>query len=89
DGVYTGDPKKDKDAELISEITPKGWEKISSSIDLASVDDVTGGMTNKIRVLLDLAEKGIESQIINAGKEGTLKRAIRGDMGIGTRIIKG
>lgn len=89
DGVYNKDPKKNKNAELLSEITPESWEEISSSIDPSSVDDVTGGMMNKVRVFIDLAEKGIESQIVNAKKKGILKRAIRGDMGIGTRIIKG
>lgn len=87
DGVFTGNPKEDKNAELIPKITPENWKKISSHIDFSYSNDVTGGMENKVEALLDLAKKGISSKIVNATKPGILKEAIRTDKKVGT-IIK-
>lgn len=88
EGICTGDPKREENVELIPEITPKTWEDISSSISLPVTDDVTGGMKNKVEVLLDLARKGIESQVINATKPGILEQAIRGDREVGTKVTR-
>ncbi|MGZ7069768.1 MAG: isopentenyl phosphate kinase, partial [Methanobacterium sp.] len=49
--------------------------------------DVTGGMHGKLKELLDLAEIGIESEIINACKEGFVKKALN-DERIGTIVKK-
>lgn len=89
DGVYTSDPKQDKEAELIPEINTEDWEEISKSIDFSSVGDTTGGMKNKVESLLRLAEYGIDSQIVNATKKGNLKRAIENGEEIGTRVKGG
>ncbi len=89
DGVFTMDPKKNKEAEIISEITPEKWKEISASVNFASTGDVTGGMKNKVEVLINLAKDGIKSQIINAKKPGILKKAIRSDIEAGTIITKG
>lgn len=89
-GVFTSDPRKIEDAELIPKITPENWESLKSSIEFPAEKDVTGGMENKVKALLDLAkEEGIESQIVNATKRGMLKRAIRSDKGVGTNITRG
>ena len=84
DGIYTKDPKKYGDSELI--------EVVSSLEDLeliegASAVDVTGGMGGKLKELLILAQMGIESEIINANKSNNIKNALKGEKGIGT-IIK-
>ena len=47
--------------------------------------DVTGGMRGKLLELLDLADKGIESVIFNAAKEGNIARALRGES-MGTKV---
>lgn len=86
DGVYTRDPKVEEDAELIPEITPETWNEISKKVDFHTTGDVTGGMKNKVEVLLELANEGIESQIVNATKPRILKRAIRSDKRVGTNI---
>lgn len=88
DGVYMKDPKKRENPELIPKITPKTWNDISSSIDFSTKTDVTGGMENKVKVLLDLADKGINSWIVNATKPGIIKQAIRNDIEIGTKVAK-
>lgn len=73
DGVFTKNPKKYSDAKIIPEVT--------SLNDLESHDsttnvDVTGGMVGKIKELLELAEMGIESEIINAECETFIERAL-------------
>lgn len=83
DGVFNKNPKKDENARLI--------EKLTSLDDLESLDnttniDVTGGMVGKLKELLHLAEAGIESEIINAGKEGLIEKALLGEDVLGTTI---
>ena len=85
DGVYTANPKKTKHAELARRITPAD-EKLVASIGAAKGKDVTGGMGNKVRELLALAERGVEAEIVNATKPGILKRAVQGERGLGTVI---
>jgi isopentenyl phosphate kinase len=50
--------------------------------------DVTGGMNGKLIELIELAQLGVESEIINAGKENFIKRALNHEKGIGTIIKK-
>ena len=73
DGVFTKNPKKHDDAKLI--------RKVSSLEDIEVLDsttniDVTGGMVGKIKELLELADLGIESKIINANKNGLIANAL-------------
>ncbi|MDR2966741.1 MAG: isopentenyl phosphate kinase family protein [Methanobacteriaceae archaeon] len=73
DGVFTKNPKKHNNAKLI--------RKVSSLEDIEVLDsttniDVTGGMIGKIKELLELADLGIESKIINANKEGLIANAL-------------
>ncbi|MDO5848746.1 MAG: isopentenyl phosphate kinase [Methanobrevibacter sp.] len=73
DGVYNKNPKLHDDAEFI--------ELVSSLDDLDAFEqttnvDVTGGMVGKIKELLDLADLGIESQIINADLENNIFDAL-------------
>ncbi|GAB4310571.1 MAG: isopentenyl phosphate kinase [Methanobacteriaceae archaeon] len=84
DGIYTKNPKKYNDAQLISEVS--SLEDLEL-IEGASAVDVTGGMGGKLKELLILAQKGIESEIINANKPNNIYKALKGDKGVGT-IIK-
>ncbi|MCL2686957.1 MAG: isopentenyl phosphate kinase [Methanobrevibacter sp.] len=73
EGVFTKNPKKYKDAKHI--------EKLSSLEEIEEFDsttniDVTGGMIGKIKELLELAELGIESKIINANEHGAIFNAL-------------
>lgn len=86
DGVYTTDPKKRGVTRLIQTITPGSWPKLSRSLSMPQGPDVTGGMANKVRELLALAEIGVEAEIVNAAKPDILRRAISGERGLGTRI---
>ncbi len=88
DGVCTADPKKNDRYELIPEITPESWEKIGSKVDFCPERDETGGMKNKVDVLIDLAKDGIESQVINLKESGNLRQAILTDKRVGTKITR-
>ena len=83
DGIYDKNPKKYLDAELVQVVTSS--EDLESTEGTGTVD-VTGGMGGKLKELLSLAEIGIESQILNAGHDNLIKKAIDGEKGIGTLI---
>jgi len=85
DGVCTANPKKAKRVEIVRRITPAD-EKLIASLGAAEGKDVTGGMGNKVRELLALAERGVEAEIVNATKPGILKRAVQGERGLGTVV---
>ncbi len=83
DGIYTDNPKTNPDAKLIDIVTKDTQLSLTENEDRA---DVTGGMAGKINELLELAENGIESLIINAETPGNLKKAVSGKEVKGTLI---
>jgi len=87
DGVYVTGSKGDTRAKLVRKITPSDWAKLETSFGAPKGKDVTGGMANKVREMLALAERGVEVEVVNAAKPGILKRAILGERGLGTRIL--
>lgn len=66
-------------------ISRENLPEFESAIGGSSGVDVTGGMRGKLLELLDLADIGIESVIFNAGIEGNIVRALKGES-VGTRI---
>lgn len=85
-GIFTEDPIKNPNAKRIPLITPKNSKRITKYVKGSAGIDVTGGMLHKMEMLLELAKKGIESEIIDATKPGILKRALLGERGSGTII---
>ncbi len=85
DGIYTDNPKTNPDAELLEVVTKETDLKLSENSNQA---DVTGGMNGKIKELLELADQGIESQIINAEVPGNINLAVTGQDVLGTIIKK-
>jgi isopentenyl phosphate kinase len=69
----------------LSRITRKELSQVQSAIGGSAGVDVTGGMRGKLLELLDLADLGIDSVIFNAGIEGNIARALKGEC-VGTRI---
>ncbi|MHB8119589.1 MAG: isopentenyl phosphate kinase [Methanothrix sp.] len=69
----------------LSRITRKELSQVESAIGGSAGVDVTGGMRGKLLELLDLADLGIDSMIFNAGIEGNIARALKGEC-VGTRI---
>lgn len=84
DGLYTGDPRKDKDAKLISsvyEITPE----IESLAGGAGSNFGTGGMTTKVNAAKTVNAAGIDMVIANGSKPRMLYEIIDGNA-VGTRF---
>ncbi len=87
DGVYTANPKTNKNAELIQEISLSNWPSVEKQLTVGvGGKDVTGGMANKVRELFTLAKREVEVEIVNATKPNILRRAILGERGLGTRV---
>ncbi len=84
DGIYDKDPKKSKDAKLIKEITRDNLKQVLEVLGGSSYFDVTGGMVRKIEELMEL--EGIVAEIINGNREGYVRRALLGEVGLGTVI---
>jgi isopentenyl phosphate kinase len=78
DGVlFSGKP--------LARITRMDLAQVQNAVGGSGEADVTGGMRGKLLELLDLADLGIESMIFNAGTEGNISRALKGEY-MGTRI---
>jgi isopentenyl phosphate kinase len=84
DGVFTGDPRKEKRARLIREVTKDNFERIRHGISGSSNTDVTGGMLGKVRRFLGM---GTVTVIVNGNRPGRVRDAILGKAVKGT-IIK-
>lgn len=85
DGIYNRDPKGHLEAQLLPVV--KSMEDLEF-LEGARTVDVTGGMAGKLRELLELAEIGTESLIINAGSKGIVESALKGEKVRGTIITK-
>ena len=84
-GVYTKNPKTHDDAVHIDEVNSIDDIKFLESTTNV---DVTGGMVGKVKELLDLADYGISSEIINANEEGAIAKALQGMKVNGTKICR-
>ena len=76
DGLYTANPKTDPDAELIPEFDAGTLEQVSSVSD---VDDVTGGVRNKMESMLRMCGEGRDCVLINGTVPGRLLSLLRGE----------
>ncbi len=82
DGIFRENPKHNPNSDIIEIITKDNINGVNFSID---VPDVTGGMKNKVKKLLQISKMGVTCQIINGLKPNNLKSAILGEK-IGTLI---
>lgn len=79
-GLYDGDPAKNKDAKFIPEvenITDDFLKYCGTEIDSNS----TGGMLSKLKVARIASVVGIETQIVNGFVEGNIMKAITSNGG--------
>ncbi len=83
DGIYTMDPRKNRRARLIEEITRDGFDGFRKGISGSSGADVTGGMLGKAERLLSL---GCPSSIVNGNRPGRVRDALLGRPVRGTVI---
>ncbi len=80
DGIYDR-PPDEKGAKLMKEITPNS-EIATKMLN----EDVTGGMKEKIRHGLLIAENRVRVRVINGLVEGRLEKALKGEPVAGTEI---
>lgn len=84
DGLSTADPKKESDAVLIELVDSDNVEDVRANLARPVVSDVTGGMLGKFDEIVRLARTGVRCMIVNAGVEGRVGQALRGQKVTGT-----
>ena len=85
-GLYSADPHKDENAELIpvvTEITPE----IEAIAGGAGTPNARGGMATKINAAKMATEAGIDMIIMNGEKPERLYDLLLNDESVGTRFI--
>lgn len=87
DGIFTGEPKTNSAAELISEISSNNIDTIFTGVTDSTKIDVTGGMRGKLLELLQVAHPSREIVIFNALVPGRLTQLINHEKVPCTRII--
>ncbi len=85
DGLYTSNPKINKNAKLIENISLDKLIDLSTTLD--SHADVTGGMAGKISSIKNLAELGIESVLLNGNKPDRLYKVLVGKKTKSTKVF--
>jgi isopentenyl phosphate kinase len=86
DGLYTSNPKLNKNAKLIESTTIKNLETLTTSKD--KHDDVTGGMRGKIKSIKKISEIGIDTILLNGNKPERLYKVLIGE-GVKSTIVHG
>lgn len=76
DGLYTGDPKKDKNAKMIPEVNGKMLDKLDSELTVA---DVTGGIHGKVEEMLRMCGDNGECILVNGTVPGRLEALLKGE----------
>jgi glutamate 5-kinase len=82
DGLYTADPRRDPDAELIHEV-PRRAAGLHFWADESGTGLGTGGMAAKVKAARRAAASGIPTVIANGLVEGILGQVVRGEV-VGT-----
>jgi isopentenyl phosphate kinase len=77
DGLYTSNPKINKDSKFIESTTIEKLEKLTTSID--AHDDVTGGMGGKIDTVKNISQLGIDTVLLNGNKKDILYNVLIGE----------
>ncbi len=86
DGIFTSDPSRDPDAELIGELSRDILEGLPRTKKYV---DVTGSVFGKIESMLNLAPFCDECMIINGNAEGRLEAFLEGKDVIGSKVLEG
>lgn len=88
DGVFTCDPKTNKDAKLVPIIDSENINQVAADRGRLRKFNVTGGMGSKIRFLHQISiNTGAECIILNADKKDRIKDAIMGKKVVSTKIV--
>jgi len=80
EGIYTSDPRDNPEAKIVRKIS--SLDEVREYLGGSKDTDVTGGMENKVRHIL---ESELSGKIFDASKKGNIQRALRGEE-VGTHI---
>lgn len=88
DGVFTADPIKQPDAQLIASINSGNLAEVQTMLGGSHGVDVTGGMLTKIAGMYALCQQvsGLQVLLLNGNRPGLLQRALLGEPVRGTLI---
>ena len=86
DGIFTGDPKIDCQAELITEINNSNLEEVLKKAGESKNIDVTGGMRGKLEKLAETLN-GVPCEIFNLFVKENLKNVLLGKTIKSTKIL--
>lgn len=76
DGLYSANPKTNKDATFFEDTTVKNLEKLTTSLDAHA--DVTEGMKGKINTIKQIAKTGADTIILNGNIHNRLSDTLKG-----------
>ena len=77
DGIYSSNPKTDKNAKLLKSLTLAELKGLSTSADAHA--DVTGGMGGKIETIENISKLGIDTVLLNGNKPDRLYKVLIGE----------
>ena len=76
DGLYSANPKINKNATFFENTTVKNLEKLTTSLDAHA--DVTEGMKGKINTIKQIAKTGADTIILNGNIHNRLSDTLKG-----------
>ncbi len=76
DGLYDSNPKENPEARMIPEVTQEILDGVSSDED---VDDVTGGVRNKMEAMLRMCSPDRDCVLVNGTVPGRLLSLLTGE----------
>ena len=88
DGILTSERSKEGEKKLLQHVSLDEFEETMKFVHKLNVDDVTGGMKEKLLQIKSFLKLGIDTSIINLSKPNRLKSTLLGQEVIGTVFSK-
>jgi glutamate 5-kinase len=85
DGLFSGDPRRNKKAELISRLPKVTSAILKSTSQGGGTTRGTGGMFSKLKAAQEAARTGISTHLVGGEKPSVLLKIASGES-VGTRI---
>jgi len=76
DGLYSANPKLDRNATFLENVTIKDIEKLTTSLDAHA--DVTKGMQGKLQTIKHIARGGVDTILLNGNVHNRLYDTLKG-----------
>jgi len=76
DGVYSANPKTEKNATFIEEATRRDLEKLTTRVNAHA--DVTEGMKGKLHTIEQIAREGVDTILLNGNIHNRLYDTLKG-----------